>query len=133
MGIWTALSLVDVDSIGAGGGSLGWIDARDMLRVGPQSAGAVPGPACYGRGGTEPTVTDALLVLRYLAPDRFLGGAMTLDTDAARRPARAWAATCCSRATTSRGASARSRWQGWPNRYVGGSPSAGSIRGGAPS
>src|SRR6185503_2087451 len=49
MGIWTALSLVDVDSIGAGGGSVGWTDARGMLRVGPHSAGAVPGPACYGR------------------------------------------------------------------------------------
>jgi N-methylhydantoinase A len=84
MGIWTALSLVDVDSIGAGGGSIGWVDARDMLRVGPHSAGAMPGPACYGRGGTEPTVTDALLVLGYLAPDRFLGGDMTLDADAAR-------------------------------------------------
>ena len=83
MGIWTALSLVDVDSIGAGGGSLGWIDARGMLRVGPHSAGAVPGPACYGRGGIEPTVTDALLVLGYLAPDRFLGGDMTLDATAA--------------------------------------------------
>ena len=76
MGIWTALSLVDVDSIGAGGGSVGWTDARGMLRVGPHSAGAVPGPACYGRGGIEPTVTDALLVLGYLAPDRFLGGDM---------------------------------------------------------
>jgi N-methylhydantoinase A len=83
MGIWTALSLVDVDSIGAGGGSLGWVDARGMLRVGPRSAGAVPGPACYRRGGTEPTVTDALLVLGYLAPDRFLGGDMMLDADTA--------------------------------------------------
>jgi N-methylhydantoinase A len=82
MGIWTALSLVDVDSIGAGGGSIGWIDARNMLRVGPHSAGAVPGPACYGRGGEEPTVTDALLGLGYLAPDRFLGGDMTLDAGA---------------------------------------------------
>jgi N-methylhydantoinase A len=83
MGVWTALSLVDVDSIGAGGGSVGWIDARSMLRVGPRSAGAVPGPACYRRGGTEPTITDALLVLGYLAPDRFLGGDMALDRDAA--------------------------------------------------
>jgi N-methylhydantoinase A len=89
MGIWTALSLVDVDSIGAGGGSLGWVDARGMLRVGPHSAGAVPGPACYGRGGTEPTITDSLLVLGYLSPDRFLGGSMALDeqsaVDACRR------------------------------------------------
>ena len=83
MGVWTALSLVDVDSIGAGGGSVGWVDARSMLRVGPRSAGAVPGPACYGRGGTEPTITDALLVLGYLAPDRFLGGDMVLDRGAA--------------------------------------------------
>jgi N-methylhydantoinase A len=83
MGMWTALPLVDVESIGAGGGSIGWCDARGMLRVGPQSAAAVPGPACYGRGGTEPTVTDALLVLGYLAADRFLGGAMALDVAAA--------------------------------------------------
>ena len=53
MGVWTALSLIDVESIGAGGGSIGWVDARGMLRVGPRSAGAVPGPACYGRGGTD--------------------------------------------------------------------------------
>ncbi len=84
MGMWTALPLVDVESIGAGGGSIGWCDARGMLRVGPQSAGAVPGPACYGRGGAEPTVTDALLVLGYLAPDHFLGGTMALDAGAAR-------------------------------------------------
>jgi N-methylhydantoinase A len=84
MGVWTALSLVDVQSIGAGGGSLGWIDARGMLRVGPRSAGAVPGPASYGRGGTEPTVTDALVTLGFIDPDRFLGGQMRLDADAAR-------------------------------------------------
>ncbi len=84
MGVWTALSLVDVESIGAGGGSLGWIDARGMLRVGPQSAGAVPGPACYGRGGTEATVTDALVVLGYIDPNRFLGGDFDLDAEAAR-------------------------------------------------
>lgn len=83
MGVWTALSLIDVESIGAGGGSIGWVDARGMLRVGPRSAGAVPGPACYGRGGTIPTVTDALVVLGYLAPDRFLGGEMSLDVEAA--------------------------------------------------
>jgi len=83
MGVWTAMSLIDVESIGAGGGSIAWADARGMLRVGPRSAGAVPGPACYGRGGTDPTVTDALVVLGYLAPDRFLGGDMALDVDAA--------------------------------------------------
>jgi N-methylhydantoinase A len=83
MGVWTALSLVDVQSIGAGGGSLGWIDARSMLRVGPRSAGAVPGPACYQRGGDQATVTDALVVLGYIDPDRFLGGDFSLDPQAA--------------------------------------------------
>jgi len=83
MGMWTALALIDVESIGSGGGSIGWCDARQMLRVGPASAGAVPGPACYGRGGTEPTITDALLVLGHIAADRFLGGTMTLDAAAA--------------------------------------------------
>jgi N-methylhydantoinase A len=83
MGIWTALTRVDVESIGAGGGSLAWADARGLLRVGPGSAGAVPGPACYGRGGTEPTLTDALLVLGYIDPYRFLGGEMVLDHDGA--------------------------------------------------
>jgi N-methylhydantoinase A len=85
MGIWTALPQVDVVSIGAGGGSLGWVDARGMLRVGPHSAGSVPGPACYGEGGTEPAVTDALVVLGYIDPERFLGGDMSLDADAAFR------------------------------------------------
>jgi N-methylhydantoinase A len=82
--VWTALSLVDVESIGAGGGSIGWVDARGMLRVGPRSAGAVPGPACYCRGGGDATVTDALVALGYIDPDRFLGGTMALDADAAR-------------------------------------------------
>src|SRR5579859_521766 len=84
MGMWTALRQVDVESIGAGGGSIGWIDARGLLRAGPQSAGAVPGPACYGRGGTLATVTDALVVLGYIDPDRFLGGDFKLDPGAAR-------------------------------------------------
>jgi N-methylhydantoinase A len=82
-GIWTALPFLDVESIGAGGGSIAWIDVRRMLRVGPQSAGSVPGPVCYARGGTEPTLTDALLVLGYLHPDHFLGGTMELDLDGA--------------------------------------------------
>ena len=84
-GLLTSLSMVDVESIGAGGGSIAWVDDRGMLRVGPQSAGALPGPACYGRGGADATVTDALLVLGYLDSDRFLGGDMTLDGDAARQ------------------------------------------------
>jgi N-methylhydantoinase A len=80
-----AVPMVDMHTIGAGGGSLAWLDAGGMLQVGPQSAGADPGPACYGRGGTRPTVTDANLVLGRLRPDAFLGGAMALDATAARR------------------------------------------------
>lgn len=79
----TGLSSVDVRSIGAGGGSIAWIDVGGLLRVGPQSAGADPGPACYGRGGSEPTVTDAALELGYLDPKYFLGARMALDTAAA--------------------------------------------------
>jgi len=70
---------VEIKSIGAGGGSIAWLDAANILRVGPHSAGAFPGPACYGRGGQDPTVTDADLVLGYLNPDYFLGGALKLD------------------------------------------------------
>lgn len=83
-GVPTSLSVVDVTSIGAGGGSLGWVDARGMLRVGPESARSTPGPACYGRGGTKPTVTDALVSLGYIDAKHFLGGSMLLDRDAAR-------------------------------------------------
>ncbi len=76
---------VDMMEIGAGGGSVARIDALGLLKVGPHSAGASPGPACYGRGGTEPTVTDACLVLGYLDPGYFLGGAIPLDSEAAVR------------------------------------------------
>ncbi|MDR6953326.1 N-methylhydantoinase A [Ancylobacter sp. 3268] len=79
------ISAVDMRSIGAGGGSIAWIDEGGLMRVGPQSAGAEPGPACYGRGGTLPTVSDAAVVLGYFDPDYFLGGRMRLDVDAARR------------------------------------------------
>jgi len=81
----TGMSSVDARSIGAGGGSIVWIDSGGLLRVGPRSAGAEPGPACYGRGGTLCTVTDAAVVLGYLDPDYFLGGRMKLDPDAARK------------------------------------------------
>jgi N-methylhydantoinase A len=77
------LPMVDLTSIGAGGGSIAWTEGR-RLRIGPKSAGSDPGPACYGRGGREPTVTDADLVLGYLSPDRFLGGRIRLDTDRAQ-------------------------------------------------
>src|SRR5918993_5905518 len=74
-----ALPMVDVHTVGAGGGSLAWRDAGGALRVGPQSAGARPGPACYGHGGTEPTVTDASLLLGHLDPHSPLAGGVTLD------------------------------------------------------
>jgi N-methylhydantoinase A len=77
------VAAVDVTSIGAGGGSIGWIDPGGALRVGPASAGAVPGPACYGQGGLAPTVTDAHVVLGTLAPDAFLAGRRPLDRDRA--------------------------------------------------
>jgi 5-oxoprolinase (ATP-hydrolysing)/N-methylhydantoinase A len=76
--------MVDLDAIGAGGGSIAYIDAGGMFRVGPRSAGADPGPVCYGRGGTEPTATDALVVLGWLRPESFLGGRMTIDAEPAR-------------------------------------------------
>ena len=76
---------VELIEVGAGGGSIAWIDALGLLKVGPRSAGASPGPACYGRGGVEPTVTDADLLLGYLDPEFFLGGEMKLDVAAATR------------------------------------------------
>ena len=79
------IPLVNVVSIGAGGGSIAWLDSKHILRVGPQSAEAVPGPACYGRGGSEATVTDALVVLGYLNPRHLLGGAFRIDSAAAHR------------------------------------------------
>jgi N-methylhydantoinase A len=82
-GIPIQIPMIDIHTIGAGGGSIAWIDKGGMLRVGPQSAGSVPGPACYGRGGSEPTVTDANLVAGRLNPNYFLGGRMALDPDAA--------------------------------------------------
>ncbi|MGH3133243.1 MAG: hydantoinase/oxoprolinase family protein [Gaiellaceae bacterium] len=79
------LSMADITAIGAGGGSIARVEGGGYLRVGPESAGADPGPACYGRGGEYPTVTDADLVLGILDPDRFLGGRLTLDRAAAER------------------------------------------------
>jgi N-methylhydantoinase A len=79
------LPMVDVHTVGAGGGSIGWRDPGGALRVGPRSAGADPGPACYGRGGVEPTVTDANLLLGHLAADSRLAGGVELDAGAAER------------------------------------------------
>ena len=73
------IPMIQVETLGAGGGSIGWIDSMGLLQVGPQSAGATPGPACYGQGGTQPTVTDANLVLGYLNPKGLLGGRLPLD------------------------------------------------------
>lgn len=78
-----ASKMVDVHSIGAGGGSIAWFDSLDLLRVGPKSAGSEPGPACYGRGGAAPTVTDANVLLGYIDPQFFLGGEIKLDREAA--------------------------------------------------
>jgi N-methylhydantoinase A len=83
-GVPIQVPMIDIRTIGAGGGSIAWIDKGGMMRVGPQSAGAKPGPACYGRGGSSPTVTDANLVLGRINPKNFLGGRMQLDLAAAR-------------------------------------------------
>ncbi len=86
---WTGDNLgmasVAVHSIGAGGGSIAWVDTGGLLQVGPRSAGSEPGPACYGLGGLEPTVTDAAVALGYIDPKHFLGGRMHLDESAARK------------------------------------------------
>ena len=82
-GHMTGFPSIDVKSVGAGGGSIAWVDPGGLLHVGPQSAGSFPGPACYGRGGTRPTVTDAALLLGYLDPAYFSDGAMRLDAEAA--------------------------------------------------
>ena len=84
-GNMTGLPAVDTRSVGAGGGSIAFVDPGGLLHIGPDSAGSDPGPAAYGRGGEEPTVTDAAAVLGYLNADNFLGGRMSLDIDAARR------------------------------------------------
>jgi N-methylhydantoinase A len=84
-GLPLMIPAIDMIEIGAGGGSIGWVDPLGLLRVGPESSGADPGPASYGLGGEEPTVTDAALVLGYLDPDYFLGGEMKLDKEKAVR------------------------------------------------
>jgi N-methylhydantoinase A len=77
-----ALPMIDINTIGAGGGSLAYLDQGNMLKVGPQSAGAVPGPACYGKGGTKPATTDVNVVLGYINPDFYLGGEFAIDKQA---------------------------------------------------
>ncbi|MBO0662882.1 hydantoinase/oxoprolinase family protein [Jiella sp. CQZ9-1] len=80
-GLPVLVPMIDIDAIGAGGGSIAYIDPGGAFRVGPRSAGASPGPACYGRGGTEPTVTDAQVVLGRLDPEHFLGGDLSIDPE----------------------------------------------------
>ncbi|NLU73359.1 hydantoinase/oxoprolinase family protein [Streptomyces sp. HNM0575] len=87
-GLPTSLTAVDIETIGAGGGSLAWIDGRGVMRVGPHSAGSVPGPACYGKGGERPAVTDAALVMGLLNPGYYLGGTVDLYEDEARAAVR---------------------------------------------
>ncbi len=82
-GLPIRIPLLDINTVGAGGGSVIWVDEGGMLRVGPQSAGADPGPACYGRGGTEPTITDAHVIRQTIRPEAFLGGHMEIDEAAA--------------------------------------------------
>jgi N-methylhydantoinase A len=84
-GLPVQIPMIDIQEVGTGGGSIARVELGNALRVGPQSAGAVPGPVCYGLGGTEPTITDANLVLGRLGADRFLGGEMRLDVEAAQR------------------------------------------------
>ncbi len=87
-GLAIRIPVLDIKEVGTGGGSIAWIDEAGGLHVGPQSAGASPGPACYGRGGTHPTVTDAHLVLGRLSPERFADGRLQLDAAAAERAIR---------------------------------------------
>lgn len=84
-GLPTSLTAVDIETIGAGGGSLAWVDGRGLMRVGPHSAGSTPGPACYGAGGERPAVTDAALTLGLINPDYYLAGSVPLYPEAARR------------------------------------------------
>src|SRR5262249_40858021 len=85
LGHMTGFPSIDIRSVGAGGGSIAQVDEAGLLHVGPDSAGAMPGPACYGRGGDKPTVTDAALALGHIDPGFFLGGRMKLDIELARR------------------------------------------------
>jgi N-methylhydantoinase A len=82
------IRMMDIATIGAGGGSIAWIDDGGMLRVGPESAGSKPGPACYGRGGTQFTVTDALVLMGFIDPDRFIGGEMQIHAGLSSQAAR---------------------------------------------
>ena len=113
-GVPIKLPMVDVHTVSAGGGSIAWADAGGALRVGPRSAGADPGPAAYGKGGEEPTVTDANLLLGYLGDGAELGGELTLSARARRGGARgarqASSASTRSRPRSASCASPTPRW-----------------------
>ena len=120
--------MVDARSIGAGGGSLARVDAAGILRVGPESAGADPGPACYRRGGTEPTVTDANAVLGRLAPEFLLAGDYELDFAAAAAALDTLAARLGLTASASPRASSPSQTTTWRRRCGSSRPTAGTTR-----
>ena len=125
-----ALSLpaVDLVEVGAGGGSLLWLDDGGALQVGPQSAGAAPGPVCYGRGGTAPTLTDANVVLGYLNPLALAGGTVPLDAGAARRRSRPWGRGRGWRARRRPWGPTRWRWPAWCGRCAPSPPSGATTR-----
>ena len=111
-GLPVGLPSIDIANVGAGGGSLAWIDRGGMLQVGPRSAGARPGPACYGHGGTEAAVTDALVQLGWMRPAHFLGGRMPLFPERVDGGARAAGRQPAARISPA----SRKRW--WPSRVA---------------
>ena len=116
--------MVDVNAIGSGGGSIAWIDGAGSLRVGPQSAGSEPGPACYGRGGERATVTDASVVLGYINPDYFAAGSLKLSPDLARQTIE----TTIARSARRQRRACSARHPSRPQRPDGGSDPAGLDR-----
>ena len=125
-GLPVRLPMVDIHTVSAGGGSIAWVDSGGALRVGPQSAGADPGPACYGRGGTEPTVTDANLVLGRLPAESPIAADLRLDVDAARARARVARHRVAPRRRPR--ASSRSRSTRWCRRCASSRSSAATTR-----
>ena len=120
------IPMIDVVTVGAGGGSIAWLSPEGTLKVGPQSAGADPGPLCYGKGGTEVTITDAHVVLGRIPP-HLLGGEIPLDVDAARAGVEALAGSSASPRRRARPASWRSRRGTRPTRCARSRSSAGST------